>query len=322
MMVGVNYIVWLLYEHVFNSERRSGLVAKEGFVDGADSTKAAQSEQSKYSWLTGDDIYDDFFAGIYDKLVQGEKRSQAEVVTLVAQWKKLSPTQPVNHWRVLDLGCGTGITTVAFARAGVGSVTGVDRSAAMIRRARDVTVAATTLTPAEKVAIHWKNGDIADPMILRQGEYTHACAMYFTVYYMKDKAVFFRNVHGWLKPGGVLTVFVVNKAKFDPMLESAAPTVFSLQKYSDKRIMKSKVVFDKFEYEGEFDIEEERDEAYFRETFRFKDGTVRRQRHDFWMPSLKSIVSTAKAAGWEYRGYLDCTAVGMEYCYMLEFVRL
>jgi hypothetical protein len=38
------------------------------------------------------------------------------------------------------------------------------------------------------------------------------------------------------------------------------------------------------------------------------------------MPSLKAIVEIAKGVGWEYRGYQDCSQMGMEYSYLLEFV--
>jgi hypothetical protein len=43
-------------------------------------------------------------------------------------------------------------------------------------------------------------------------------------------------------------------------------------------------VFDKFDYEAEFELEDPK--AEFRETFRFKDGSVRRQKHSLLMPSI------------------------------------
>jgi hypothetical protein len=103
------------------------------------------------------------------------------------------------------------------------------------------------------------------------------------------------------------------------MLEAAAPTVFSLQKYSDKRILKSQVAFDTFDYEGDFDCDEASVGAEFRETFRFKDGSVRRQKHTLFMPDIGGIVEAAQTAGWQYRGYVDNVATGFEYTYTLLF---
>jgi hypothetical protein len=92
---------------------------------------------------------------------------------------------------------------------------------------------------------------------------------------------------------------------------------FSLQKYSKERVTNSKVTFDKFEYEAKFDLIDPI--AEFRETFRFKDGSVRRQKHIFYMPPIEEIVKTAKIAGWEYKSYIDLTSIGFEYAYLLLF---
>jgi hypothetical protein len=81
------------------------------------------------------------------------------------------------------------------------------------------------------------------------------------------------------------------------------------------------VAFDKFDYEGVFDVDETPGSraAEFRETFRFKDGSVRRQRHTFDMPDMNSIVEAAQGAGWQYRGYVDNVAAAFEYSYTLLF---
>ena len=60
-------------------------------------------------------------------------------------------------------------------------------------------------------------------------------------------------------------------------------------------------------------------QAEFRETFRFKDGKVRRQRHVFRMEDMNFIVERAVAAGWEYQGHVDLTPIGLEYFFHLHF---
>lgn len=292
---------------------------REGFQGQGASPSAA--EETTYEWLDSKALYDNFYCGIYDKLVQGEKRTLLEANILRGEWEQATPTLPVQHWRVLDVGCGTGVLTSAFASMGVQAVTALDQSESMIRQARTGTIPATTLTDAQKQAIEFRLGDVMDLAVAREGEFTHAALMYFVVYYVEDKATLFRNLAYWVAPGGAVSVHVVNKHKFDPMLEAAAPTVFSLQKYSDKRIMKSQVAFDAFDYEGEFDFDESdgSTNAEFRETFRFKDGSVRRQKHSLAMPDIGVIVAAAQAAGWQYRGYVDNVSTGFEYTYTLLF---
>jgi hypothetical protein len=102
------------------------------------------------------------------------------------------------------------------------------------------------------------------------------------------------------------------------MLEAAAPFIgLSLQKYSKERHTKSKVEFDRFSYEAEFDLQDPI--AEFRETFRFADKSVRRQRHTLNMSDIKEIVHFAQIAGWNYNGNIDLVTAGFEYAYVLMF---
>ncbi len=317
-----NYLLYMFYDGVV-----APMIAakeKEGFQSAG--AAASQEDQldnpSATDWLDNLALYDDFYASIYDKLVQGDKRSMLEVALLERDWKKATPTMQPNEWRILDVGCGTGISTIAFAKLGCAKVVGIDRSAPMIRRAQTITMPAATLTDAQRAAIEWRNGDIEQLEIAQQAEFTHACVMYFSFYYISDQAGFFRNMSYWVIPGGVLSIHVVNKSKFDPMLEAAAPTLFSLQKYSNERIMRSRIAFDTFDYEGVFDVDETpgATAAEFRETFRYKaNGNIRRQRHIFNMPEMKDIVQLGQTAGWQYRGYIDNTTTGFEYSYTLLF---
>lgn len=317
-----NYLLYIFYDGVVAPLMQAN--EKEGFQDGAAATQEEQLDNPNATdWLDNLALYDDFYASIYDKLVQGDKRSVLEVALLERDWKKATPTMQPAEWRVLDVGCGTGITTIGFAKLGVGKVVGIDRSSPMLRRAQTITLPAATLTDAQRASIEWRNADIEQLAAAGQAEFTHACAMYFSYYYIADQAAFFRNMAYWVIPGGVLSIHVVNKSKFDPMLEAAAPTLFSLQKYSQERIMRSRIAFDTFDYEGVFDVDETpgATTAEFRETFRFKGAqpTIRRQRHIFNMPEMKDIVELGRTAGWQYRGYIDNTTTGFEYSFTLLF---
>lgn len=281
----------------------------EGFEGGK--TIASESETK---WIESPELFDSFYSQVYDQLVQGSVRLQAETGLALHAFKQQG--QDLASMRILDAGCGTGIVTSALAKMNVEKVIAVDQSSSMIKRAKEFTIPSTTLTPTQKQSIEFRQSDLLNPSALAPGEVTNAVVFYFVIYYLRDLDAFFRNMFVWVRPGGTIAVEVVNKYKFDPMLDSSAPWIgFSLQKYSKDRITNSKVIFDKFEYEAKFDLIDPI--AEFRETFRFKDGSVRRQKHIFYMPSIEEIVKVAKTAGWDYKTYVDLTTIGFEYAYLL-----
>ena len=271
---------------------------REGFTD----------KPSTETFLTNDSLYDSFYASVYDQLTQQQTRTAAKVALIFQEWQKKAwkPEEMI----VLDAGCGTGVASAAFAKMKVKQVLALDKSEAMLEVAKFGNQKNPTVT--------FRKADLQNPSACSGGEVTHVACLYFTLYYLPDKEAFFRNLYLWVKPGGEIAIEVVNKYKFDPLLDSASPWVgFSLQKYSKERVTESKVAFDKFDYSGKFDLVDPG--AEFRETFRFKDGKVRRQRHRFSMPSIDEIAKMGKSAGWVYTKYVDLTMIGFEYSYLLFF---
>ena len=278
---------------------------REGFTDMASEV-----------FLSNEDLYDEFYASVYDQLTQNARMTEQKCTLIVNEWKKTGNKMEFSD--VLDAGCGTGIASVCMSKLGAKSVLGVDKSKAMITRAETVTLAESKLSEEQKNKVTFREGDLLNPSAVGGSSVTNAICLYFTIYYLPDKESFFRNMFLWVKPGGELVVEVVNKYKFDPMLDSASPWIgFSLQKYSKERVTESKVAFNKFEYTGKFELTDP--DAEFRETFRFKDGKVRRQRHRFRMPSIEEISKMATTAGWVYTKYVDLTMIGFEYSYLLFF---
>jgi SAM-dependent methyltransferase len=287
------------------------LNVKEGFV------AETVAETTKYEWLSNEDLFDDFYASVFTKLTQNENLIQAETAICMEEFIKTTPKDQLN---ILDAGCGIGIGTAAFAKQGAQNVVGIDRSQAMIRYAKGTTIPNSTLNDSQKQDIEFRQFDLIGPGAAAAAEFTNACLLYFTVYYFRDLDTLFRNIALWVKPGGSLAIEVVNKYKFEPVLDSSNPWIgFSPQKYAKERLTKSKVVFDKFDYEAEFDLEDPK--AEFRETFRFKDGSTRRQKHTLYMPNIPDIVKKAQNNGWMYRSYVDLMPISFPYGYLLFFTR-
>ena len=280
---------------------------KEGFV----------TDDSTYEWLSTEDLFDDFYASVFTKLTQNEALVQAETAICMQEFSKNIPKE---NLIILDAGCGIGIGTVSFVKQGVGMAVGIDRSHAMIRYAKGTLLPSTTLTELQQQDIEFRATDLIGPGAASAAEFTNAVLLYFTVYYFKDLDNLFRHLALWVKPGGSLAIEVVNKHKFDPLLGSSNPWVgFSPQKYSKERLTTSHVVFDKFDYDAEFSIED--NTAEFRETFRFKDGYTRRQKHELYMPDISVIVEKATNSGWEYKSYVDLMPIAFSYGYLLFFKR-
>jgi len=283
----------------------------EGFVT------ESNSEVSKYEWLSNDDLFDDFYASVFTKLTQNENLIQAETALCMEEFTKNTPKDQL---AILDAGCGIGIATCSFAKQGAASVTGIDKSQAMIRYAKGTTLPGTTLTETQRQNVDFRTFDLMGPGAAAAAEFTNACLLYFTIYYFKDLEALFRNLALWVKPGGSLAIEVVNKYKFDPILDSSNPWVgVSPQNYVKDRLKRSKVVFDKFEYEAVFELEDP--VAEFRETFRFKDGSTRRQKHTLYMPTMPEIIQKAQANGWTYTKYVDLMPLSFQYGYLLFFSR-
>jgi SAM-dependent methyltransferase len=306
VLLALLIINYLLIKTLFSSsipteigDSNEAFETREGFaggvvVDGADE-------------YTNDTLYDKFYCKIYDQIVQGDVRIRAEMLFTMAWIKKYWPEN--RALQILDVGCGTGGHVAEFTKEKVGSVVGIDKSAAMIERARK-------LHPE----LEFKIGDTEQPTTYAAGQFSLITMYYFTVYYIHHKDQILRNLFNWLKPGGGFVVHLVNRDKFDPILEAASPFLaFSVQKYAKKRVTKSKVSFDKFDYTAEFDLQD--NHAEFDETFVFKDGKVRRNKHDLLMPTMESIVREIEAAGFTYKEYIDLTPIGYEYQYLFCFVR-
>jgi len=309
-LIGVQYLMVLTLDRLTTVNYGS---ISEGFV----TSKETESALSKYEWLSNDDLFDDFYASVFTKLTQNENLIQAETAICLEEFARTTPKEQLT---ILDAGCGIGIATCALAKQGTGHVVGIDKSQAMIRYAKGATLESTTLTETQRQNVEFRTFDLMGPGAAAAAEFTNACILYFTIYYFKDLDTIFRNLALWVKPGGSLAIEVVNKYKFDPVLDSSNPWVgISPQNYVKERLKKSKVVFDKFDYEATFELEDP--DAEFRETFRFKDGSTRRQKHTLTMPSMSDIIKKAQRNGWTYTKYVDLMPLSFQYGYLLFFSR-
>lgn len=324
-----NYLIAVAWsrlgEDIPTESLKSSTDNHEGFMNEEKNVKedeitGGDAALSRYEWLRDNDIYDDFYAKVFPKITQFHKILQSEVALIMTEWKTSPPPIEPKDMIILDVGCGNGIAAASFAKFGAGKVIGLDRSASMIRSARDKILPSTTLSEKEKDIIEFRNGNAYSPSVIQGAEISHIYLVYFTIYYFHDMLTLFRNMSYWTKPGGRLAIEVVDKYKFEAIPDSSNPWIgVNPQRYKKERITKGIVEFDKFTYETEFLLYDPR--AEFNETFRFKDGTVRRHKHELYMYDINKIVEMAGEAGWKFDKSADLKIFGFPHAYMLFFTR-
>lgn len=263
---------------------------KEGFV-----------QREKFLMKTGKDVYDNFYSDIYDELVYDSVKNNYEVGEL-ERITKMEPNKSI----ILDIGSGTGHHMNIWKKKGY-NIKGIDTSKAMIEKAK---------TRYSDLDI--KQGNVSDAMNFQQNIFTHINCLYFTIYYIKNKKTFFENCFQWLKPGGYLSLHLVNRNMFSPILNSADPLqLVSPQKYTKKRITNSIVKFKDFQYKADFKLNPEKNKANFEEVFKDdKTGHIRKNEHNFYMPTQKNILSVAKECGFNLLGKIDMVNIQYEYQYI------
>ena len=117
-------------------------------------------------------------------------------------------------------------------------------------------------------------------------------------------------------PGGALVIHVVDRNMFDPVIPPANPLLLlSGQRYADKRITKSKVYFDDFIYNANFELDSNKNKAKFVEKFsnRSTGKPFRRNEHVLHMEDEDTILTLAREVGFIMQGEIDMIKSGYEY---------
>jgi SAM-dependent methyltransferase len=267
---------------------------KEGFI-----------QEKEFLFKKGPDIYDDFYASIYDHLVFNDVKNVYEVGVILNQ------DTPNTKSVILDVGCGTGHHVAKLSQNPNIEVLGIDNSQAMVNKAKE-----------NYPTLNFQLADVLNRDNFKNNMFTHILCLYFTIYYMENKQKFFNNCMEWLMPGGYLIVHLVDRYKFDPILPPGNPLyVVSPQKYAKERITKTKINFNEFIYNSNFQLNESENLAIFDEKFKFNDGKVRKQEHILYMSNIGDIINMAQDAGFIIHAKIDLLSVAYEYQYLYVFMK-
>jgi SAM-dependent methyltransferase len=272
---------------------------------GFDKKREGFEQKDQFLIKTGPEIYDDFYADIYDYLVFNNLKDDYEVGYIMNSASSSSKS------KILDIGCGTGHHVAAIGAKGL-DVLGIDISQSMINKAKEIFP-----------DYNFQVGDALDGNLCQPESFTHILCMYFTIYYFRDKSQFFNNCFKWLMPGGYLIIHLVDRTRFDPILPPGNPLLYiSPQRYAKERIISTKVKFTDFSYSAEFQLDDKNDKALFVEKFKNdSDGKVRKNEHVMYMPDIQQIVDEAQGCGFIIDSKADLLQCQYEYQYLYVFVK-
>jgi len=260
--------------------------------------------QEKFLFKSGDEVYDDFYANIYDYLVFNNIKYSYEIGEIV------NKTNADETSVILDVGCGTGHHVDTLSQQNL-KVLGIDISPSMIKKAKE-----------NYPKLDFSVGDVLDSSKFNANVFTHILCLYFTIYYFPDKRIFFDNCMEWLKSGGYLVVHLVDREKFDPILPPGNPLyIVSPQKYAKERITTTKVTFNDFVYNSDFKFDKGANIATFDEKFKFNNGNVRKQEQKLYMEDTQDILTIAQQCGFILQGKIDLVNCAYENQYLYILVK-
>ena len=248
-------------------------------------------------------IYDSFYAMVYDDLYKTEHRSDYEYKKIIEM------TQPSKKSEFLVVGSGTGHLVNNLNNAGYHAI-GIDKSKAMI-----------DYSEKKFPDIETKCGDVIDSMNYDKGVFTHITCMNFTIYHLEDKLTFFKNCYYWLMPNGYLIVHLVNREKYNPIIPAANPPLLdNPQKYSNTRIKDSKINFIDFEYQNSHDFKTDKDKrVIIKETFTdASTKNIRQNELTLYMENIDEIVNIAKKCGFIPHAQIKLLNDEHQYIYIFE----
>ena len=259
-------------------------------------------QETHYINKKNDEIYDKFYADVYDDLTYEDNRVKFEIKEI----KKLGILQ--DYSVVLDVGCGTGhhVNRISSLKTFKNiTCVGIDKSKDMIKQCKKI-------YPKN----NYQTKDVLKTMSFEQNQFNLILCLHFTVYYNENKHLFFSNCAHWLIPSGYLVLHLVNKDKFNPLVPIGETKYLDPQKYVNKRITKTTAELGDTKYTANFKLEND-NISYFKEKFT-NHNTNKTREHELqlYMEDRETILNIAKVNGFEIVKIIDMKECGYNYQYL------
>jgi ubiquinone/menaquinone biosynthesis C-methylase UbiE len=266
---------------------------KEGFID----------TRTEFVRHVDDDVYDDFYANVYDKILYNNIKNNFEIEHIF--------TNPSPNNFVLDIGCGTGHHVKLLNDLNIKAL-GIDNSNYMIHKCK-----------SNFPELNFKKSNSSNIIEFPENTFSHILCFYFTIYYFKDKRQLLENCYHWLQPNGLLVIHLVNVNKFEPIVPNAS--YFDYEN-DPIRPTKSGITFDNFNYKASFiqhkninfnTITLQKPNVIFKEQFIFNNKKKTRiNEHKLYMSSQQSILAAAREIGFTLHSQIEMKDIQYNYNYL------
>ncbi len=167
-----------------------------------------------------------------------------------------------------------------------------------------------------------KVDDVENPMSYEKNTFSHILCSGTTLYTMQNKEIFFRNVYNWLIPDGVFLLQLCDRSKFNTISNSINnKLVDSPQKYHNERITDSEIDFGSFTYLSKYGFSDadEKDIVYFSETFTDTlTQHVRKQEQILYMENIDDILKIVSKCGFSVFSKINLIQDDNQFIYILE----
>ncbi len=250
-------------------------------------------------------IYDEFYADIYDSLHDTKTRIQPELIDII---KMTNPTHLNSVF--LDVGSGTGNMVNELVEAGYNAY-GIEKSKDMI-----------TCTTKQFPDIEIVNADVLDSMMFEKSTFTHILCTYFTIYQLENKEKFFRNCYYWMKPNSYLVLHLVHPDKFQNIVPYANVEITSTTNTNGHKLT-NRVVFDDFKYDASYEIPTDKSkQCTFTEMLTDNNTNhIRQNEQILYLESIDDIINLASKNGFIIKGKSNMSNVdNNQFLYILERV--
>jgi len=256
------------------------------------------------------DVYDDFYAELYDNLHDTKNRSQWELMKLLKYTE-----MDTRNSTLLDVGSGTGYTLNELITAGYKAY-GIEQSKDMVK-----------YSEAKYPNIEVVCENVEDTLTFERDTFTHILCTDFTIYQIKNKELFFRNCYGWMKPNGYLVVHLVDRKRFNLTKRKYGDEIEWKPLFNTPKPRVTNIVsdYDDFEYTARYNFPANLEETNIvtkTETFKDKETAhIRQNEQVLYMEDIRPILNIASACGFIFHAKVDmgsCIGDDNQYIYIFE----
>lgn len=265
----------------------------------------------EFTFKTGEESLDSFYANIYEQLFYRDLHDDYEVGII------LNRAAPVKHTDVLVIGSKTGKHVDTIYSKGYNCY-GMEKT-------RDMIDYSSKKYPDNKYVL----GDGTNQLTFDSEKFTLITLLDFTIYNITNRRMLFENCYKWLAPGGFLAIHLINVGGFyDSQTHEAkenrfAPSVMRLigKKPVKNHLGNNDAIVDDIIYKSNMIMNPHDPEVIeLRETFKNRrNGKKRQNVQKFYTSDQSIILSEAKDCGFNMLSQFDLVSHDkpFQYIYIL-----